>query len=94
MSIENLYFFHGSLCTLTQNCIANFERFKNNIITPPAKFDNVPENAIPTAKPAAPSNATNEVISIPNWVTPVTNTKILKAMVVKLVKKVTSPSSI
>ena len=57
-------------------------------------IDNVPEKAIPTAKPAAPKSATKEVISIPNWVTPVTNTKILNAIVVKLVKKVTRPSSI
>jgi hypothetical protein len=34
----------------------------NNIITPPAKFCNVPDNAIPIAKPAAHNIAINEVV--------------------------------
>src|SRR5690606_12073982 len=46
----------------------------SNIITPPAKFDSVPEKAIPTAKPAEAKIATKDVISIPSCVIAVTAT--------------------
>ncbi len=39
---------------------------KISSITPAAKFESVPCRARPMARPAAPSTATSEVVSIPN----------------------------
>ena len=61
---------------------------------PPAKFESVPEKAIPTAIPAAPSKVKKEVISTPNWVIAVMDTMILRAMDKKLVRNEMSPGSV
>ena len=58
-----------------------------NKITPPEKFCKVPESAIPIAKPAAPSIAMNEVISIPTIPMTVITNNTFKTMLNKLFKK-------
>ena len=63
------------------------DALKNKIITPPARFDKVPENAIPIASPTAPNKATKDVISIPSWLRAVMITSILKVIVMALSKK-------
>ena len=55
----------------------------NNINAPPAKFAKEPCNAKPTAKPAAPIIATNDVVLTPNCPKAVIIKSILKAQPVK-----------
>ncbi len=64
------------------------------ISTPPAKLASEPCKARPTARPAAPSTAINEVVSIPIIPATVIRTIALKPAPVRLIRKFLSVSSI
>ena len=62
-------------------------------MTPPAKFCNVPLNAIPTAIPADANNATNEEVLTPRIPMTITSNINISDMLIRLRRKVRNESS-
>ena len=63
------------------------------IITPPAKFCNVPLNAMPIARPADAKIATNDVVSIPRMLMIVIIRNSVSEMLTRLIRKLLSEAS-
>ncbi len=60
------------------------------IITPEAKLESEPCNAKPTARPAAPSTAINEVVCTPSCPSAASATKTISAVYAMFTVNVTS----
>ena len=59
----------------------------SNINTPPAKLDSEPCNAMPIARPAAPSIAMNDVVSTPAICSTEISSSTLRVMLMSVLRK-------
>jgi len=83
---------HLMFCIFTRSPI--LYGLKNRINKPQAKLVNEPWSASHTARPAAHNNATKEVVCTPNIPAIVMISKILRAIVIRLVRNLLTVTSI
>ena len=75
------------LCPCASIVSPTLKGLNNKIITPPAKFCNVPLNAIPMATPAEANKAIKELVSMPNTLIMVMSNTKLSVMPTRLLTK-------